>query len=71
MYCVKDQRSCRVCWLVEWLKDVMEENGSENQCGFRPQRGTIDGTFNLAMALRKRRARPQSVSGCKKTGISS
>ena len=42
------------CVLVERLKDVMEENGPENQCGFRPNRGTIDGTFNLLMALRKR-----------------
>ena len=40
--------------LVERLKDVMEENGPENQCGFHSQRGTIDGTFNLLMALRKR-----------------
>jgi exonuclease III len=42
------------CVLVERLKEVMEENGPENQCGFRPDRGTIDGTFNLIMALRKR-----------------
>ena len=35
-------------------EEVMEENGPENQCGFRPERGTIDGTFNLLMALRKR-----------------
>ena len=40
--------------MVERLKGVMEENGPENQCGFRPERGTIDGTFNLLMALRKR-----------------
>ena len=40
--------------MVERLKEVMEENGPENQCGFRPERGTIDGTFNLLMALRKR-----------------
>ena len=43
--------------MIERLKDVMEENELENQCGFRPQRGqrgTIDGTFNLLMALRKR-----------------
>ena len=32
----------------------MEEVGPENQCGFRPWRGTIDCTFNLLMALRKR-----------------
>ena len=42
------------CVMVERLKEVMEENGPENQCGFRPERGTIDGTFNLLMALRKR-----------------
>ena len=42
------------CVLVERLKEVMEENGPDNQCGFRPFRGTIDGTFNLLMALRKR-----------------
>ena len=42
------------CVMVERLKGVMEENGPENQCGFRPERGTIDGTFNLLMALRKR-----------------
>ena len=40
--------------MVERLKEAMEENGPENQCGFRPERGTIDGTFNLLMALRKR-----------------
>ena len=42
------------CIIVERLKKVMEENGPENQCGFRPWRGTIDGAFNLLMALRKR-----------------
>ena len=42
------------CVIVERLKGVMEEVGPENQCGFRPWRGTIDGTFNLLMALRKR-----------------
>ena len=42
------------CVIVERLKVVMEEVGPENQCGFRPWRGTIDGTFNLLMALRKR-----------------
>ena len=42
------------CVIVERLKAVMEEVGPENQCGFRPWRGTIDGTFNLLMALRKR-----------------
>ena len=42
------------CVMVERLKEVMEENGPENQCGFRPEIGTIDGTFDLLMALRKR-----------------
>ena len=42
------------CVIVKRLKKVMEECGPENQCGFRPFRGTIDGAFNLLMALRKR-----------------
>ena len=49
--------------LVERMQSVMEENGMEAQTGFRFLRGTIDGAFNVLMALRKQtpRARQRNL----------
>ena len=41
--------------LVARLQKAQETLGLEAQCGFRGKRGTIDGLWNLAMALQKRK----------------
>ena len=42
--------------LVDRLRPIKESlRGHEPQNGFRPERGTTDGTFSLKMALKKRR----------------
>ena len=52
------------CVLVERMQSVMEECGMEAQTGFRFLRGTIDGAFNVLMALRKRQEHGKETWAC-------
>jgi len=42
--------------IVMRLQKCYEKVGQDEQCGFRPERGTIDGLFNTMMALQKRKS---------------
>jgi exonuclease III len=42
--------------LVRRLQRLYEQVGMDEQCGFRPERGTVDGIFNTMMALQKRKS---------------
>ena len=52
------------CVLVTRMQNVMEEHGLESQTGFRSWRGTIDGAFNVLMALRKRQEHGLETWAC-------
>jgi exonuclease III len=41
--------------IVARLLSVFEDNGMDEQCGFRQNRGTIDGLFNTIMSLQQRK----------------
>ena len=47
--------------LVRRMQIVMEEEGMEEQAGFRQLRGTIDGMFAASMGLQKRKEHNQET----------
>jgi hypothetical protein len=54
--CILDIASKIVsCVFVARMQIVQEKEGLEEQAGFRSKRGTIDGLFNISLALQKRR----------------